>query len=288
MPDQNTRFLLPDHHVRGQIVQLDRSYQSVLANAAYPPGAAIQLGQALAAVSALGSIIKLDGSIILQVQGDGPLHTLVAQANNAGEIRGLARGFENIGNEQDFGRLLGQGRLVITIDGEGGRRYQGIVRLEGKRLATVLTNYFDQSEQLHTHIQLAADQQQAACFLLQQLPGASVHEQPDHWQHSLLLGQTLSDQELLALPAEQILHRLFHETDVQLFEPDPLSFRCRCSREKIVPAILQMGYEEAMALVEEQGEIRADCEFCNRGHRFDAVDVASLFTTRQRPPSQTH
>ena len=288
MSDQNTRFLLPDHHVRGQIVQLDRSYQGVLANADYPPEVAVQLGQALAAVSALGSTIKLDGSIILQVQGDGPLHTLVAQANNAGEIRGLARGFENIDEEQGFGALLGQGRLVITIDGEGGRRYQGIVQLEGDRLAAVLGNYFDQSEQLRTHIHLAADPRQAACFLLQQLPGDNTGDQSELWQEALVLSQTLSDPELLTLPARQILHRLFHELDVQLFEPAALSFRCRCSREKIVPAILQMGYPEAMALVETEGEIRADCEFCNRGYRFDAVDVAGLFKSQQQAPSQTH
>ena len=287
MSDQNTRFLLPDNHVRGQIVQLEYSYQSVLANASYAPAVAVQLGQALAAVSALGSIIKLDGSIILQAQGDGPLHTLVAQANNAGEIRGLARGLERLDETLGAEQLLGQGRLVITIDGEGGRRYQGIVQLDNDQLAVALTNYFDQSEQLRTFIHLAADRQQAACFLLQQLPGSPREEEQDHWQHALVLAQTLSDQELLTLPAEQILHRLFHEQDVQLFEPTPVSFRCRCSPEKIVPAILQMGYEEAMQLVEEEGEIRADCEFCNRSHRFDRVDVASLFKARQQAPSQT-
>ncbi len=284
MTDQNTRFLLPEHHVRGQIVQLEHSYQSILANADYPPEIAQLLGQALAAVSALGSIIKLRGSIILQVQGDGPLHTLVAQANNAGEIRGLAHGYQNIINETGFSELLGKGRLVMTIDGEGAQRYQGIVSIQGAQLSDVLDGYFEQSEQLLTHLHLAADGTRAACFLLQQMPGSEPANQGAGWQHLKILSQTLKDTELLELDVETLLTRLFHEEEVQLFEASPLLFRCRCSREKVIPVIRQMGYEEAMQLVDEEGEIRADCEFCNQSHRFDRVDVASLFKAATKAP----
>lgn len=288
MTDQNTRFMLPEHHIRGQIVQLQHSYQSILANADYPPEIAKLLGQALAAVSALGSIIKLRGSIILQVQGDGPLHTLVAQANNAGEIRGLAHGYDAIRAEANFAEWVGKGRLVITIDGEGAQRYQGIVSIEGEQLSDVLTRYFDQSEQLQTHLHLAADGERAACFLLQQMPASSGDKTAaDSWQHINILAQTLHDQELLTLDSETLLTRLFHEEEVQLFEPSALLFRCRCSREKVIPVIKQMGYEEAMQLVEEQGEIRADCEFCNQAHRFDRVDVAGLFKAGKHAP-KTH
>lgn len=285
MSDQNTRFLLPEHHVRGQIVKLDHSYQAILANAEYPPAVASLLGQALAAVGALASIIKLRGSMILQVQGDGPIHTLVAQANNAGEIRGLAHGFTAVTNESSFSQLQGKGRLVMTVDGEGSKRYQGIVEITGERLADALDTYFAQSEQLATHIHLAADGKQAACYLLQQLPGGAAAEAEQSWQHVKTLSETLRDAELLHLDDREILHRLFHEEDVQLFDASTLSFRCRCSRAKVVPVIEQMGYEAAMQLVEEQGEIRADCEFCNQAHRFDRVDVASLFKADISAPS---
>ena len=284
MTDQNTRFMLPDHHVRGQIVQLKHSYQSILANADYPPQIAQLLGQTLAAVSALGSTIKLRGSIILQVQGDGPLHTLVAQANNAGEIRGLAHGYESIKDENHFAELLGKGRLVMTIDGSGSQRYQGIVSIEGDQLSEVLDRYFEQSEQLLTHVHLAADGERAACFLLQQMPAANGQMSADSWRHLSILSQTLKDDELLGLEPEQLLTRLFHEEEVQLFEPSPLIFRCRCSREKVIPVIMQMGYDDAMQLAEEEGEIRADCEFCNQSHRFDRVDVASLFKAGNKTP----
>ncbi len=284
--DQNTRFLISELHVRGQIVQLEHSYQSVLANADYPPAVAELLGQALAAVSALGSIIKLRGSIIMQVQGNGPLHTLVVQANNAGEIRGLAHGYEALNEEIEFSELLGTGRLVMTVDAQGGKRYQGIVQLEGEQLSDVLGTYFEQSEQLKTSIMLAANNRRATCFLLQQLPGMGGENLHESWQHAKILSDTLTEPELLELDVEQILHRLFHQQEVQIYEPVPLTFRCRCSREKVIPAIVQMGYKEAMRLVEEQGEITASCEFCNQTHRFDQIDVAGLFKAHAKAPAR--
>ncbi len=238
----------------------------------------------MAAVSALASMIKLRGSMIMQIQGDGPIHTLVAQANNAGEIRGLAHGHERIDQEEMFSDLVGQGRLVMTVDGEGSQRYQGVVNIEGDELAEVLAVYFKRSEQLLTHIHLVADGKRAACFLLQQLPDQSSAISGDSWQHIKTLGATLKDQELLKLEVPDILHRLYHEESVRVFDSESLVFRCRCSREKIEPVILQMGLDEAMALVNEQGEIRADCEFCNRDHRFDRVDVANLFEAKRSAP----
>ena len=282
MPDQNTRFLIANQHVRGQIVKLEHSYQSILANASYTQQVAELLGQALAAVAALGSIIKLRGSIIMQVQGDGAIHTLVAQANNAGEIRGLAHGDQTV--EHINNPLLGNGRLVMTIEAEGSQRYQGIVQIQGEQLSCSLGAYFKQSEQLPTHIHLAANAQHAACFLLQQLPNGANNVEGESWQHIKILSETLQDEELISLEVEQILFRLFHEQTVTIFEPIALKFNCRCSRAKIEPVIIQMGYGDAMQLVQEQGEFKAQCEFCNRSHSFDQVDVAALFESAQNAP----
>jgi len=176
----------------------------------------------------------------------------------------------------------------MTVDAEGGKRYQGIVQIEGELLSDTLDAYFAQSEQLQTRILLAANEQRAACFLLQQLPGVDAEESESTWQHAKILADTLTEKELLELEVEDILHRLFHQEEVQLFDPEPLIFRCRCSREKVIPAIVQMGYEEAMQLVEEQGDISANCEFCNQLHRFDRVDVAALFKAQNKTSSQQH
>ncbi len=279
--DYSQRFMLPGRNVRGQLIRLSKSWTEIQATTDYPIAIAQQLGQALAAVTALGSTIKLDGSIILQVQGDGPMDTLVAQANNAGEIRGLASWDLAAPITDDFLALVGAARAVITIDGANGKRYQGIVEVKGNTLALTLDDYFTQSEQLCTRVWLACDERHAAAFLLQQLPSEPLPEQQNHdrqdWEHCVILAQTLTDEELLTVSAENVLNRLYHQDEVRLFDAEPVRFYCRCSREKVANAIIQLGQADAEALIQERKIVEANCEFCNQKHRFDAVDIAALF-----------
>ena len=123
MADFNTRFLLTERNIRGQIVQLESVTHAAFATADYPATVSAQLGQALAATAALASTIKLDGSIILQLQGDGLMPLLVAQASNEGELRGLAQFDSKASNlsgtaQGNFSALAGDGRIVITVEDE--------------------------------------------------------------------------------------------------------------------------------------------------------------------------
>ena len=278
--DINTRFLLTERNIRGQLVQLDATTRAALANADYPASVAAQLGQALAATAALAGTVKLQGSIILQLQGKGAMPLLVAQASHQGELRGLASFDAERAHQADFATLAGDGRIVITIDGQDRQRYQGIVAIEGDSLSACLGDYFARSEQLATQLYLAADGDKAAALLLQQLPpssGDDSHTDSDDWQYATTLAATLSDTELLTLPAEELVHRLFHADEVQLFEPQKLRFYCSCSRDKVAAAIRGLGQQEAELLVAEQGQIRVDCEFCNHAYEFDAIDLATVF-----------
>jgi len=163
----------------------------------------------------------------------------------------------------------------MTAEAEGMDRYQGIVALEGADLAAALENYFARSEQLPTRLWLSAHSGRAAGMLLQRLPGKTAAA--DDWGRICALASTLTDAELLELPYRTLLHRLFHEERVELFAPEPLSFRCGCSRSRIEEALRAMGATEVESILAEQGEVLVECEFCNRGYRFDAVDVAALF-----------
>jgi molecular chaperone Hsp33 len=178
--------------------------------------------------------------------------------------------------------VYGEGRLVITAEAPSGERYQGIVGLEGQGLADALGSYFQQSEQLPSRLWLACDDEQAAGLFLQRLPGQGSEDE-DGWERVTTLAETVSDQELLQLPTEELLHRLFHEEQVRLFEPEPVAFRCGCSRERIEDALRAMGEDEVNELVKSEGEIRADCEFCGKDYRFDAVDVTALFSGAMPP-----
>lgn len=171
--------------------------------------------------------------------------------------------------------LLGHARLVLTAESPGGERYQGIVPVEGGDVTRAVEGYFIQSEQLPTRLWLAADHSHAAGLFLQRLP--QYAEGDEHWQRVCLLADTIQERELLGLEAREVLHRLFHEEDLRLFEPEPVAFRCSCSRERIGNALVSMGEGEVAQILDETGSIEVDCEFCNAHYSFDTVDAAALF-----------
>ncbi|MCK5872189.1 MAG: Hsp33 family molecular chaperone HslO, partial [Methylococcales bacterium] len=226
------RFLFDDLGVRGEWVHLQKSFQASTQNQIISNSAALQLGQGLAAVVLLSATIKFKGSMILQAQGSGALKTLVAQATDKGEIRGLIREDRAIteGSLQD---MMGAGRLVLTTQSDNGEPYQGVVSLEGNGLAAVIENYFEQSEQLPTRLWLFADDTQVAGLFLQKIPTKNKKSDATDWTRISALAQTITKNELLNLECETMLHRLFHEETVKIFEGESIVFKCQCSVEKI-------------------------------------------------------
>jgi molecular chaperone Hsp33 len=280
------RFVFEHSRVRGERVQLDATWQAVLERHPYPAAVRQPLGEALVSVLLLTATLKLEGSLILQAQGEGPLRTLVAQATHEGTVRGLAR-WEGEIEAGDLRTLFGQGQLVLTINAKGRDRYQGIVPLEGASIGAALEGYFAASEQLPSRFWLAVNDRRAVGMMLQRLPGPTNDE--DDWNRSVILADTVQPQELLTLPTPDLLRRLFHEQELRLFEPEPIAFRCGCSRTGVADNLRALGQTELDEIIAEQGCIEVTCEFCHRGYRFDAVDARSLFTgvvNASAPPAQ--
>ncbi len=290
MSDSDTlsRFLFEDSGIRGTLVHLDASWRAVLATHDYPEVVRGLLGEALAAVALLAATLKFEGSLILQAQGDGPLRTLVTQATSARTVRGLARWDGEIPRQGTLTDRFGDARLVMTIEAANSEPYQGIVSLQGHTLADAVEHFFGGSEQLPTRLWLTANAQRAAGLLLQRLPGESVED--EDWERIGLLAATLTNEELDELPAERLLYRLFHEERVRLFEPEPLAFRCGCSRARIEDTVKLLGDREIEAIIAEQGALKVTCEFCNREYRFDPIDARQLLVehTHHEPPSSHH
>lgn len=274
MPDQLHRFTFEHFGIRGEIISLSASWHAVTQRHDYLPVVRDYLGQALVAVTLLSATIKFKGSLILQMQGDGPLRTLVAQATDRRLIRGMAHAVGDV-PAGDLRSAFGKGRMVLTAEAPSGERYQGIVGLEAAKFAGVVEAYFAQSEQLPSRVWLAADGQAAAGLLVQRLPGG--HDDDEDWRRICMFADTLEREELLRFSPRELLRRLFNEEDLRLYDPEPVAFRCSCSRERIAEALRGMGREEVDAILREQGLLEADCEFCNAHYRFDAVDIEALF-----------
>lgn len=287
--DTLTRFLFEHAEVRGEVVRLDATWRAVLECHAYPEPIRNLLGEMMAAASLLAATLKFEGALIMQMQGSGPVTLAVVECSSEFHLRATAKWRDDLA-PGDIATLLGQGKFVITIDPKTSNQiYQGIVALEGTTVAEVLEHYMLQSEQLETRLWLAADGEQACGFLLQRLP-ENATEDADAWNRALNLGNTLTAEELLKLPAREILHRLFHEEDLRLFDPRPVSFRCTCSRERVANMLRLLGLDEVHSILDEQGKIEVDCEFCNRHYHFDAVDAEQLFAAEvlTQPGSTRH
>ncbi|MGJ0485890.1 MAG: Hsp33 family molecular chaperone HslO [Methylomicrobium sp.] len=267
------RFIFEEFGVRGEWVKLSNSWQNAKHNQHGDPVVYENLGEALAAAVLLSATIKFNGSIIMQAQGDGAFRTLVAQSTHDRKIRGLVR----CAGEVQGGPLesmFGQGRLVLTIRPDNADPYQGIVPLKGANLAAALQSYFIQSEQLDTRLWLFANEQVAAGLLLQELPEHKDFK--SDWERIVMLANTLTVPELLSLDCEPLLHRLFHEEKVRLFDAEPVQFECTCSKQKIEYALRSLGRQELEHILEEKGAVEVGCEFCNKQYRFDRIDVQKL------------
>jgi len=291
--DHTQRFLFDDNDVRGEMVSLAESYQHVLAKHPYPQPVAQLLGEMLAAAALLVGTLKFEGLLILQARSSGPVPLVMIECSSEREVRGIARyDAEAVDAGAGLRDLMPDGVLALTIDPAKGQRYQGIVELDGSTLSECLSSYFATSEQLPTRFWLRADGRTARGMLLQQLPADRLREPEERaasWQHVTVLADSLSAEEQLGLDNETLLHRLYHQEVVRLFEPQPLEFRCSCSRERSAGALVSLGEEDALRLVEEEGgAVVIDCQFCNERYRFDAADITQLFHGGgSEAPSQT-
>ena len=275
------RFLFENAAIRGERVHLDASWRTVLERHTYPPILVQLMGELTAAAVLLAATLKLQGSLILQIQGKGAIKLLVVECTGDLQLRATAKWEGEL--EGDLKDMVGDGRFVITLDPKNGSQaYQGIVTLEGGSVADILQHYMSRSEQLETRLWLAADENGAAGMLLQKLPEKESHD-ADAWERVTQLGATLQRDELLRLPTVELLHRLYHEEDVRLFESQPVSFHCGCSREKVAAMLRMLGREEIDSILLEQGRVEIHCEFCNQRYEFDPVDAALLFTSGISP-----
>ncbi|MFZ2161125.1 MAG: Hsp33 family molecular chaperone HslO [Sideroxyarcus sp.] len=275
--DSLLRFLFEHAPIRGEIVHLEATWQSVIERHDYPPVLRNLMGELCVATVLLAATLKLKGSMVMQIHGNGAVKLLVVECSSDMELRATAK-WEGDLSGGTLQELVGNGRFVITLDPrDGNQAYQGIVALEGESIAQILQNYMARSEQLDTRLWLAADGKHAAGMLLQKLPEREELQDDDPWDHAVLIADTLKPEELLNVPANELVHLLYHEDDIRLFDAQSVMFRCTCSRENVGLMLRMLGREEVNAIIDERGDIEVHCEYCNQRYVFDRVDADAVF-----------
>jgi molecular chaperone Hsp33 len=288
MKDTLQRFLFEHAPIRGEVAHLDATWRAVVERHEYPPALRTILGELMAAGALLAATLKFEGSMILQLQGNGRVKLIVVECTSEQTLRATAKWSGEISDDETLADLLGPGRFVITLaPGEGKQSYQGVVEIDPAGVAASLEHYMQHSEQLDTRLWLAADDDHAAGLLLQKLP-ASEDPDADSWNRATTLAGTVTADELLELPARRLLHRLYHEEDVRLYDPRPVSFRCSCSPDRVGAMLRMLGLGEVRSILEERDDVEVTCEFCNRTYRYDKVDAEQLFaSSHHAQPSAT-
>ena len=315
-------FICDGAPVRGEIVSIGSAWKAVLERRNDPPAVRKILGDFVGAATLLSASLKFDGTLIIQAQSKGPIQLLVVECKSDLSMRAtvkLSVDPSEIKPNATLGELLdaeNSGRLVITLDPAdrepGQPPYQGIVALQEHQGAVIkpvtsaaeaIALYMQNSEQLDTRIWLASDESHVGGLLLQRLPDSGGHthldpqEAAEGWSRIQTLGETITNEELLTLPPETILRRLFleesAENGVRSFPSRPIRFACRCSRAKVADVLRMLGEEEVQSILAEQGAVETVCDFCAKPYRFDAVDCLQVFKTdllsdATRPPSSGH
>lgn len=286
MSDLRQRFYIEDSPVRGEVVHLEETLQTILAQRDYAPAVQVLLGEMLSATALLASTLKIKGRISLQIQASGSFKWAMAECNHLGEVRALADyetdpRFNAADSSSTVLSTLISPVLFINIEPEFGERYQGIVALDKPNLAGCLMQYYDLSAQIPTRIVLASSAQRAGGLLIQLLPRNSEEEQErvdqDLWPRLTMLTETLKIEELTDLESSEILYRLYNEEEVRLPEVELLKFGCTCSKERCAQALEQIGAEAVRETLEHQNPITMDCQFCNTQYSFSAEEALALF-----------
>lgn len=292
MTDTLRTLIFNQSSCRAHLVHLTDAWQRVVTNNAYPAPVQKVLGELVAASTMLSASLKFEGSLIIQIQGDGPIRLLVAECNSRLGLRATVKLAENAeipdsANFRDLVNAGGKGICAIILDPRnrlpGQAPYQGIVPLAGNTVADSLEAYMHSSEQLETRLILNADSNTAAGVMLQQMPqhGGAVSSKAfdaDGWDRLKVLINTVQTAEHLATDTDELAKRLFWEEDPDGLAERQAHFECTCSREKVGKMLVTLGQAELDDALSENPTVEIQCDFCNANYSFTRDDCNELFS----------
>lgn len=283
--DLLTPFLFEHAAVRGALVRVDDTVAAVLAAHDYPAAVGAVLSELVAAVTLLAAALKFKGSLIVQLQGDGPVRLMVVECTDALGVRATAQWdparVAQLPAEASLADLAGgpeHARMVMTLDPKGaGPIYQGIVAIETGAVATLIEHYLATSEQLASRLLLARDGPACAGLLVQRLPGGD-DESAEAWSRLKLDVDALATAALLApQDATAVLAGLFPHEDVRVFAARSVAFACSCSPDRVENALRIAGAAEVESILAERGNVEVTCEFCQRKYTLEPAAARALF-----------
>ncbi|MEP7209045.1 MAG: Hsp33 family molecular chaperone HslO [Casimicrobiaceae bacterium] len=291
--DALARFVFEPRAVRGAVVSLDATRADILACHAYPPALARVLTELLAAAALLASSLKFQGSLVVQLQADGPVRLLVVECDGDLNLRATAQWTDAaaaLPADADLATLAGgegKGRLAIILDPrDGGQIYQGIVALDATGIAALMEHYLATSEQIPSRMAIAADAARVRGLLLQRLPGGTAEDDALWAEVAARVDHVAPGHLLDAADPAGLLTCHFADEDIRLFRTHPTRFSCSCTQERVENALRLVGAREVEEILAEHGEVSVTCEFCNRAYAFTPLSARALFGEGEAGPAR--
>ncbi|MBR5154605.1 MAG: Hsp33 family molecular chaperone HslO [Alphaproteobacteria bacterium] len=296
--DECTSFLINNGLYVGRICRLENVLKTIINKHGYIKNVSASLAETTALGVLLANALKFEGLFTLQLQGNGPVSTLVVDITSNGQIRACAnydlerieRAFalrKNEGEIEPTPHLLGTGTLAFTIDDGKSNYHQGVVELQGKTLEECALRYFRKSEQIETMLKLFIDIPEdedgvykAGGIILQRVPEfggkeVDVKDLPELRREAEVLMNSLTKEELFDenLSLNEILYRLYHANQVAVTKTNHYDFACRCSREKLLKTLRGFKEEELNSMLDENSKITAKCGFCSENYEFTISEI---------------
>ncbi len=251
------------------------------------PTATAALGRVLTATSMMGNMQKTEhGSVTVQIKADGPLGTILAVSDEAGNVRGYVQHpqislLEKYQGKLDVGAAVGRGMLTVIRDLQMKEPYIGSVELVSGEIAEDITAYFARSEQTPTACALGVlvdvDQSVKAAggYLLQLLPGAP-DSTVDKLEAGIQAAGAVTGLLEQGLEPQDVLKRVLQDFDVEILESTPVQYRCYCSRERVKSTLILLGKQELQDIVDKGESTRIECQFCDTNYTFSAEEIESI------------
>lgn len=277
------RFIFENTDIRGNYVKLNHTIEEATQHQALPQNIHIALGELMVASSLLASTLKLDGSLTLQIQTNGPLKLLIAECNDNLGIRGTVKWNGPIESIAPID-LIKEGHFIITLIQKNAKTpYQGIVPMEGNSISELLENYMLRSEQIQTKLWIHSQENIFHGLLIQKLPFNSSAEALDHeamtsaWEDIVMSADKSFKAIHPALEASKILQIIFSSETIRLYDPSYPNFACSCSKKSVENMLRLIGKKECESIIEEQSSITIHCDFCNECYKYSEDEVEFIF-----------
>ncbi|WP_026662653.1 Hsp33 family molecular chaperone HslO [Butyrivibrio proteoclasticus] len=252
------------------------------------PIAAAALGRLMTGTVMMGQMMDNDSDMItVKMDGDGPLKSVLATADNKGNVKGYVSNpyvimEPNAAGHLNVGGGIGEGTLTVIRDMGLKEPYVGQVPLYSGEVAEDLTYYFTKSEQTPSSVGLGVLVERenlsviaAGGFIVQLMPFAD-EQTITHLEFNLGKFSSVTDILKAGKTPEDMLRIVLDGFDIEFTDTVDLNFYCNCDKDRVERALMLVGKKDIQEMIDDGKDIEIKCHFCNKAYTFSVDELKAI------------